>query len=88
MLLRVIAAELGVEVANEDGSFKRKLLLGHVVTGLNNATVTGRVIAVFPVRTFEGAKPGKFGSVTIADNEGVLRVVLWNEQANALEQVT
>jgi len=84
-LLRMIAAELGVEVANEEGSFRRKLSLGHVVAGLNNATVTGRIIAVFPVRTFEGAKPGKLGSVTIADSEGVLRVVLWNEQANAIE---
>jgi replication factor A1 len=84
-LMRMIAAELGVEVANEEGSFKRKLSLGHVVAGLNNATVTGRVIAVYPVRTFEGAKPGKFGSVTIADSEGVLRVVLWNEQANPVE---
>ncbi|HTY74494.1 MAG TPA: OB-fold nucleic acid binding domain-containing protein, partial [Candidatus Nanoarchaeia archaeon] len=34
---------------------------------------------------FEGSKPGKLGSVTIADNEGVLRVVLWNEQANCIE---
>jgi len=84
-LLRMIAAELGVEVANGEGSLKRKLSLDHVVAGLNNATVTGRIIAISPVRTFEGAKPGKFGSVTLADNEGVLRVVLWNEQASAIE---
>jgi ssDNA-binding replication factor A large subunit len=84
-LLRMIAAELGVEVANEDGSFKHRLSLGHLVTGLNNVTVTGRVVAVYPVRTFEGAKPGKFGSITIVDNDGVLRVVLWNEKANFLE---
>lgn len=84
-LLRMIAAELGVEVANSDGSFKHKLSLGHLVAGLNNATVTGRVVAVFPVRTFEGTKPGKFGSVTIVDNDGVLRVILWNEKANYLE---
>lgn len=84
-LLRMIAAELGVEVANEEGSFKRKLSLGHIVAGLNNATVTGRIIAIYPVRTFEGTKPGKFGSVTITDSEGILRVVLWNDQANAIE---
>ncbi len=84
-LLRMIAAELGVDVANEDGVVRR-LSLGHVVAGLNNATVLGRVIAVYPVRTFEGAtKSGKFGSVTIADNDGTLRVVLWNERADVLE---
>ncbi|HTY74808.1 MAG TPA: hypothetical protein VMD05_04500, partial [Candidatus Nanoarchaeia archaeon] len=66
-LMRMIAAELGVEVANEEGSFKPKLSLGHVVAGLNNATVTGRIIAIYPVHNFEGSKPGKLGSVTIAD---------------------
>jgi ssDNA-binding replication factor A large subunit len=84
-LLRMIAAQLGVEIANEDGAFTRRLSLGHIVAGLNNATVVGRVLAVFPVRSFEGAKPGKFGSVTIADNDGVLRVVLWNEKTSILE---
>jgi replication factor A1 len=84
-LLRMIAAELGVDVANEDGVIRR-LSLGHIVSGLNNATVVGRVIATYPVRTFESqAKSGKFGSVTIADNDGTLRVILWNERAEVLE---
>lgn len=85
-LLRMIAAELGVEVPNENGSFKQRLSLGHLVAGLSNATVTGRIVAVYPVKTFEGNKPGKFGSVTIVDNDGVLRVLLWNEQANVIEK--
>jgi replication factor A1 len=84
-LLRMIAAELGVDVANEDGTFNHRLSLGHLVTGLNNATVTGRIVAVYPVKTFEGAKPGKFASVTIVDNDGVLRVILWNEKAEFVE---
>jgi hypothetical protein len=84
-LLRMIAAELGVDVANEDGTFNRRLSLGHMVAGLNNATVTGRIVAVYPVKTFEGAKPGKFASVTIVDNDGVLRVILWNEKADFVE---
>jgi replication factor A1 len=37
------------------------------------------------VKTFEGAKPGKFASVTIVDNDGVLRVILWNEKAEFVE---
>jgi len=84
-LMRMIAAELGVEIANENGTYKHKLSIGHIVAGLNNATVTGRIVAVFPVRTFEGAKPGKLGSVTIVDNEGVLRVILWNEKSDLLQ---
>jgi replication factor A1 len=84
-LLRMIAAELGVEVANENGAFTHRLSLGHLVAGLNNATVIGRVVAIFPVKTFEGAKSGKLGSVSIADNDGVVRVVLWNEKADVVE---
>jgi replication factor A1 len=84
-LLRMIAAELGVEVPQEDGAFKPRLSLGHMVAGLNNATVTGRIIAVYPVKTFEGDKPGKLASVTIVDNDGTLRVILWNEKATYVE---
>ena len=84
-LLRMIAAELGVEVANEDGAFTHKLSIGHLVAGLNNATITGRVVAVYPVKTFEGAKPGKFASVSIVDNDGLVRVILWNEKADLVE---
>jgi len=38
-LLRMIAAELGVEVAREEGTFTHRLSLGHLVAGLNNATL-------------------------------------------------
>lgn len=58
-LLRMIAAELGVEVANEDGAINHRLSLGHIVAGLNNATVSGRIVAVYQVRPFEGTKPWK-----------------------------
>jgi replication factor A1 len=84
-LLRMIAAELGVEIANEEGVFSPKLSIGHLVAGLNNATVTGRVVAVYPVKTFEGAKPGKFASVTIVDKDGLVRVIMWNEKADLVE---
>jgi len=84
-LLRMIAAELGIEVAREEGTFTHRLSLGHLVAGLNNATVIGRVVAIYPIKTFEGVKPGKFGSVSIADNDGVVRVILWNERASVVE---
>lgn len=84
-LLRMIAAELGIEVPREDGTFKPRLSLGHMVVGLNNVTVTGRIVAIYPVKTFEGEKSGKLASVTIIDNDGTLRVVLWNEKAGYVE---
>jgi replication factor A1 len=84
-LLRMIAAELNVAVPNENGEFKQRLSLGHLVTGLNNVTVTGRVVAIYPVKSFEGNRPGKLASITIVDNEGLIRAVLWNEKADVIE---
>jgi len=84
-LLRMIAAELGVETQQESLEHAHKQSISHLVPGLNDVTVTGRVIAVYPVKTFEGKKPGKFASVTAVDKDGVLRVVLWNEKADVVE---
>jgi ssDNA-binding replication factor A large subunit len=84
-LLRMIAAEFGVEIPREPAEHAHKLSIAHLVPGLNDVTVTGRVVAVYPVKTFEGKKPGKFASVTAVDRDGVMRVVLWNEKADAVE---
>jgi replication factor A1 len=48
--------------------------------------VAGRLIAVYPARNFQGAeKSGKFATLLMADNDGILRVVLWNERAELVE---
>jgi ssDNA-binding replication factor A large subunit len=55
--------------------------------GLYDVTVVGRLVAVFPVKTFSGAeKSGKFATLMLADSEGLLRVMLWNEQAERIER--
>lgn len=84
-LLRLIAARYGVEVQQKGISNSGILASSRLFAGLNDVTVEGRVIAVFPVRAFEGEKPGKFATLMIADNEGVLRVVLWNDKTNLIE---
>ncbi len=86
-LLRMIAAELQVNLTkSEETPQNHKLSIGQLVSGLNDATVTGRVLAIGSVRTFEGKKPGKFAGATVADSEGVVRVVFWNEKADVVEQ--
>jgi replication factor A1 len=84
-LLRLIAARCGVEVEQNGICNSGILRTSRLHAGLNDVTVAGRLIAVFPVRTFEGEKPGKFATLMIADADGVLRVVLWNEKANVVE---
>jgi replication factor A1 len=85
-LLRLIAAKYGVEVQQNTIHNNGTLTSGRLFAGLNNVTVAGRLVAVFPCRTFEGEKPGKFANLMIADSDGILRVVLWNDKADLVER--
>lgn len=85
-ILRLIAARLGVEVQQNTFHNSGFLSTSRLYAGLNDVSVTGRLIAVFPAKTFQGAeKSGKFATLMLADNDGLLRVVLWNEKADLVE---
>jgi len=85
-LLRLIAAKYGVGVQQNTICNSGNLATNRLFAGLNDVTVAGRLIAVYPVRTFEGEKPGKYATLMIADKQGTLRVVLWNEKADQVEK--
>jgi ssDNA-binding replication factor A large subunit len=86
-LLRLIAARCGVAVSQTQFQNKDTLCTSRLFAGLYDVTVSGRVVAVFGVKTFQGAeKSGKFATLMLADEEGLLRVVLWNEQAELVER--
>jgi ssDNA-binding replication factor A large subunit len=82
-LLRLIAAKYGVEIPHD--RVYDKLSISHLIPNLNDVTVTGRVVAVYPPKTFEGKRSGKFASLMITDKEGILRVMLWNDKVNLIE---
>lgn len=83
-LLRIIAAEFGVGLV-QDAAEMPSLSIDNLVPSLNDVTVTGRVLAVFPPREFNGRRSGKFASLLVADNSGVMRVVAWNDQTSFIE---
>lgn len=83
-LLRLIAARYGVDIPRDHA--EGGLHVSHLVSGLNDVTVTGRVIAVYPSRNFEGEKSGKLASIVIADKDSTIRVMLWNDQAKIVEK--
>ncbi len=87
-LLRVIAARYGVTTLQQPPATAPKLFINHLVPNLNRITVSGRIVAIFPTKTFEGEKPGKYASLMIADRNGVLRVILWNGKAELVESGT
>ena len=82
-LLRLIAAKYGVEILQK--RVYRRLSISHLVAGLNDVTVTGRVVVVYPPRTFNGARSGKVANLMIADKDATLSVVLWNDKVDLIE---
>lgn len=82
-LLRLIAARYGILTIKRRAI--RRLNINDLVAGLNDVTVTGRVIAIYPPRTFEGKRSGKVANLMIADKDETLGVVLWNDDVNLVE---
>jgi ssDNA-binding replication factor A large subunit len=83
-LLRLIASRYGLDTVRKAVA-DCKLSIKHLVPGLNSVTVSGRIVAVFPAKTFEGKRSGKYASLMIADKNGILRVMLWNSKADFIE---
>jgi ssDNA-binding replication factor A large subunit len=83
-LLRMIAAELGMETRT-DGFVAPTLSVVDLVPSLSDATVVGRVVAIFPPKAFNGNRSGSFASFLIADENGIARVVMWNARTSLIE---
>jgi ssDNA-binding replication factor A large subunit len=71
---QIVAAELGVNFDNE------KLKLDEIISGMRKVCVVGKVIKLFPVRSFKTQKgdEGKVLNLTIADDTSNVKVVLWD----------
>lgn len=82
---RIVALELGVKIIQKP--LQLKVLIGDLVSGLNDVTVTGRVVAIYSPRTFtrQDQTEGKFARLVITDKSGTLKVVLWNDKTSLVE---
>ena len=83
-LLRMIAAEFSVEIP-QDVALTPMLSIVDLILSLNDVTLIGRVVAVFPPKAFKGDKSGKVASLLVADQSDILRVVLWDDKTNFIE---
>ena len=71
---QVIAAELGVSFDNE------KLKIDELLPGMKKVNIVGKIINLFPVRTFTTKKgeEGKVCNFVLADETSNIKVVLWD----------
>ncbi len=85
---RIVAFELGIEVPKDEAEASwTELPIEKLVSGLNDVTVTGRVITVYPVQTFSrrDLTEGKVARLLIADKTGTLKTVLWDDKVSIIE---
>jgi len=82
---RIVASELGVEIVREP--FRLEVMIQDLVSGLNDVTVTGRVITIHPAQTYirPDLTEGRFARLFIADKSGTLKVILWDDKADLVE---
>ena len=83
-LLRLIAVRHGVEVP-QTKTYNCSLSISLLVPKLNDVTVSGRIVAVYPVKSYEGKQSGKYASLLIVDRDCLLRVMLWNDKTSLIE---
>lgn len=70
---QVVAAELGISFENE------KFKINELVSGMRKANLIGKVINIFPVRTFtRNNQENKVANFIIADETSNTKVVLWD----------
>lgn len=82
---RIVASELGLE--NKKKPLRLEIQIKDLVSGLNDVTVTGKIVALYPPKTFTRRdwSEGKLASLLISDNNGTLRVVLWDDKVELVE---
>lgn len=82
---RLIASELGIEVKQEP-AHSAELPISDLVFGLNDVSVMGRVVVVFPLQSYarKNGSESQFGRLIVADKTGTLRVLLWNDKADLI----
>ncbi len=81
----IVANELGVKLLDNASG---KIDIKNIFPGMRNVETVGKVSNVYPVRSFESnGRKGKVGSFTINDPSGAIRVVVWGDQAEKVNNI-
>lgn len=83
----LVAKDSGVMIKN--GASKR-LQIKNIVPGMRNIIFTGRLLKTTPAREFtkKNGEKGRVSNMFLSDGTGQIRVPLWNEQVDMIENET
>jgi len=82
----IVSSELGIKTAQKQLA---EILIRNLVSGLNDVTVTGRVISVAPSKGFtrSDGTEGFVKRVQIADKSGLMKTTLWDDKAKEADNL-
>lgn len=85
--LFLVAGELGVSLRKEDASADMRI--SDLYIGANDVTVVARVLAVYPVATYnkKDGGQGKYRRLTLFDGKNTVRFTVWEEGLEQIEKL-
>lgn len=85
--LFLVAGELGVSLRKEDASADMRI--GDLYIGSNDVTVIARVLAVYPVATYnkKDGGQGKYRRFVLFDGKSTVRLTVWEEGLEQIEKL-
>jgi replication factor A1 len=83
---RLVAQEL---LLKTEGEKPEGVLIADLYDGLNDVTLIGRVITVWPIQEFQrqNGTSGKIMRILMADKSGKVQCVIWNDWAEKLSKM-
>ena len=85
--LFLVAGELGVSLRKEDASTDMRI--GDLYIGANDVTAIARVLAVYPVATYnkKAGGQGKYMRLVLFDGKSTVRLTVWEEGLEQIEKL-
>ena len=85
--LFLVAGELGVSLRKDDSTSDMRI--GDLYIGANDVTVVARVLAVYPVATYnkKDGGQGRYRRLTLFDGKSTVRLTVWEEGLEQIEKL-
>ncbi len=83
----IVAYELGVALRRENG-FETEIRIEDLTPGINDVSISGRVLLVEPTRTFtrKDGTEGRVKRILLGDPTGVVDVAIWDDKTDIVEK--
>ena len=85
--LFLVAGELGVSLRKDDASSDMRI--GDLYIGANDVTVVARVLAIYPIATYnrKDGGQGRYQRLTLFDGKSTVRLTIWEEGLGQVEKL-